>query len=343
MDPLSQGLLGAVGATQSRQKSHIVMATVLGFLSGMAPDLDIFIRSSTDPLIALEYHRQFTHSLVFIPIGGFLCAMFFYGLFVRKKLSFKQTYLYCTLGLATHCLLDACTTYGTMLLWPFSNLRVAWSTVSIIDPLFTLPLLVFVVLNLRLKRVWLGHLALFWVLAYLSFGFIQHKRAQDAGWELAKQRGLEVIHLDANPSFANLLVWKLIITTDKKYYVDAVNVRGANAIIIEGESTQKLDIDRDLPWLDKHSQQAKDIERFRWFSKGYLAMSSTQDNTIVDMRYSMLPNEIKALWGIHLDSKASADQHVEYLELSERSPGVFKQLWMMIIKKETDLREQAPH
>jgi len=330
MDPLSQGVLGAVGATQTRQKAHMIVATVLGFLSGMAPDLDIFIRSSSDPLIALEYHRQFTHSLIFIPVGGFLCAIFFYRLFARKKLSFKHTYLYCTLGLATHCLLDACTTYGTMLLWPFSDIRVAWSTVSIIDPLFTLPLLLCVALNLRLKQTWVTHVALFWALGYLSFGFIQRERAEAAGWQLAKQRGLEVINLETMPSFANLLMWKLIITTDTAYYVDAVNVRGVNAVIIEGESVNKLDIGRDLPWLDMNSQQAKDIERFRWFSKGYLAISSTQDNTVADIRYSILPHEINALWGIRLDPQASIDQHVDYVKSSERSPEAFKKLWNMI-------------
>ena len=114
MDPLSQGVIGAVAAQQKTTKNHFVIATILGFLSGMAADLDIFIRSSNDPLLYLEFHRQFTHSLIFIPVGGFVCAIFFYYLFLRnREITFKQTYIYCTLGYATHGLLDSCTTYGT--------------------------------------------------------------------------------------------------------------------------------------------------------------------------------------------------------------------------------------
>ena len=83
MDPLTQGVLGSAVAQQSANKKNIIIATLFGFLSGLAPDLDIFIRSNHDPLLALEYHRQFTHSLIFIPIGGLICAVIFYYLFAK--------------------------------------------------------------------------------------------------------------------------------------------------------------------------------------------------------------------------------------------------------------------
>ena len=98
MDPLSQGVVGAVVPQSFAQKNTLFWATVIGFLSGLAPDLDIFIRSDIDPLLFLEYHRQFTHSLIFIPIGGFICASFFFILLRNKiKLSFKQIWLFATL------------------------------------------------------------------------------------------------------------------------------------------------------------------------------------------------------------------------------------------------------
>ena len=78
MDPLTQGVVGAVASQQPASRKTILVATILGFFSGLAPDLDIFIRSDKDPLLALEFHRQFTHSLVFIPIGGLICAAVFY-------------------------------------------------------------------------------------------------------------------------------------------------------------------------------------------------------------------------------------------------------------------------
>ena len=92
------------------------LVALIGLLSGLAPDLDIFIRSSDDPLLFLEFHRQFTHSLVFIPFGGLICGAFIF-LIVKKisTLTFKETYIYSTIGYATHGLLDACTSYGTLL------------------------------------------------------------------------------------------------------------------------------------------------------------------------------------------------------------------------------------
>ena len=111
MDPVSQGAFGAIFAQTISNKKKILIGSILGCIAGLAPDLDIFIRSSSDPLLKLEYHRQFTHSLVFIPIGALVVAIFTF-LFSRKYLSWMETYFYCFLGYATHGLLDACTSYG---------------------------------------------------------------------------------------------------------------------------------------------------------------------------------------------------------------------------------------
>ena len=70
MDPFTQGTLGAALPQATRHRADIGAAGALGFVSGMAADLDVLIRSSSDPLMFLEYHRQFTHSLIFIPVGG---------------------------------------------------------------------------------------------------------------------------------------------------------------------------------------------------------------------------------------------------------------------------------
>ena len=169
MDPLTQGVLGAAlpQATAARAR-FAASAGLLGFLAGMAADLDVLIRSSSDPLLFLEYHRQFTHSLIFVPFGGLFCALILHGLLGRRRgLSFRQSWLFCTLGYATHALLDACTTYGTMLFWPFSDVRVAWNTISIIDPLFTLPLLFAVVLAGRRSRPVYARLGLLWACFYI--------------------------------------------------------------------------------------------------------------------------------------------------------------------------------
>ena len=64
---------------------------------------------------------------------------------------------------------------------------------------------------------------------------------------------------------------------------------------------------------------SEDLERFRWFSRDYLALDEDDSQFVVDMRYSLLPNEIKGLWGIRLDATLSQDQHVEWT--ARRSAG----------------------
>ena len=87
MDPVTQGALGAAlpqsvsSRWTARRKVHLALAGLLGMAGGMAADLDILIASDTDPLLFLTYHRQFTHSLIFIPFGGFLVALVLHGLF----------------------------------------------------------------------------------------------------------------------------------------------------------------------------------------------------------------------------------------------------------------------
>lgn len=313
MDPLTQGVIGGIVAQTRAPKELIGKATLLGALAGMAPDLDVLIRSSSDPLLALEFHRHFTHSLFFIPFGGLICATFFYVLLAKRwQLSFKQVFIWCTLGYATHGLLDAFTSYGTQLLWPFSNLRVAWDGISVIDPLFTLPILIGLTLAARSQSHKFTTAAILWGAIYLSFGLIQHDRALQLGEQIASSRGHHPERLEAKPSFANLLIWKVVYQVDNHFYVDAVRPGLTENKHWSGDKIPILNLERDFPWLDPTSQQARDIERFRWFSAGYIAADKTSPNSIIDIRYSMLPHEIKPLWGIRIDPRGDNNHPATY-------------------------------
>ena len=328
MDPLSQATLGAAAAQSLIKKSDLARIALIGALAGMAPDLDVLIQSSTDPLLQLEYHRQFTHSLIFIPVGALLCAIAFWP-FMRRHMSFKAIWLTALAGYATHALLDACTTYGTLLLWPFSDARIAWNTISVIDPVFTLPLLGFVIAAGVKKSQFIGRLGMAWVALYLSIGVIQEERAMAAGEALAADRGHAPAVVSAKPSFGNLLLWKTVYEYDDHFWVDAVRA-GGDVTIIEGDHVARLNLQSSFPWLDTDSQQARDVERFRWFSNDYLAIDSDDPFFIVDMRYSHLPNEIKGLWGIRLDPDASADEHVTWVARRSADSERFEQLWAML-------------
>jgi inner membrane protein len=296
----------------------------------MAPDLDVLIQSPRDPLLFLEFHRHFTHSFAFIPIGALICAGAFHW-FVRRRLRFRDTYLFCLLGYASHGLLDACTTYGTQLFWPFSSARVAWHVVSVVDPFFTVPLALLAAAAWYWRRRTYALLGLAWGLAYLGTGAILNQRAEDLGRALAEARGHAPVRLEAKPSFANLVVWKIVYEHDGRYYVDAVrtSILGPDRTY-PGQSVEKLDIGRHFPWLDPSSVQAGDVERFRWFSDDYLALDPARSEHVIDVRYSVLPNEIRALWGIRLKRQAPPDAHVDYFTDRNASPDQGGRLLQMI-------------
>ena len=328
MDPFSQSVLGAAVPVAVFAGRKARPAALLGCLAGAAPDLDVFINSSTDSLLFLTFHRQFTHALLFIPIGAALVAGMLHWL-VRRRLSFAESYCACLLGYATHGLLDACTSYGTQLFWPLSNMRVAWNNVSVVDPLFTLPLAACVVAGAIGRRRWPAWIGLGWALAYLLFGVVQGQRAEAAGERLAQARGHQPERLTARPGFANLLVWKIIYAHTGTYYVDAVRV-GFDVAVCLGTQVRALHIARDVPWLPMHSQQARDIERFRWFSDDYIALDPNTANRIIDMRYSVVPNQITPLWGIDLNPNAALDSHARFTTDRRSTPQQMTAYWALL-------------
>ena len=307
MDPVSQGAIGATFAVATVRRNKVASIALIGALAGLAPDVDVFFQSASDPLLFLEYHRQFTHSLVFIPVGALIVALLARFL-LRPDLDWRTIYLSALAGYATHGLLDSFTSYGTQLFWPFSDYRVAWDNISIVDLLFTLPLLVTILIAIKRRSNFFGVIGMSWALAYLLFGFSQYNRAMGLAESLAESRGHEIQRLDAKPSFGNSLLFKTIYETNGFYHVDSIRV-GFDVLICEGTSIEKLNLDTSFPGLDLGSRQFLDVERFRWFSDNYLAVDSK--NRIFDMRYSMLPNEIDPMWGITLDLK-NPSEHVQW-------------------------------
>ena len=311
MDPFTQGMLGAALPISLQSRQKIWAAGIAGFIAGMAPDLDVLIQSSTDSLLYLEYHRQFSHSLFFVPIGSFLIAALLYlPLSKWCEIDFRSVWLFSALGFATHGLLDTATSYGTQLLWPISETRFSFSIVSVVDPLFTVPLALLVGCAMWRRNGRWGRLGLVWGITYLSIGLYQSNQALDVAEMQAAERGHSPLRIEVKPTFGNLVVWKSIYETEDYFHVDGVRPH-ADVNFAEGEKIAKLDLDRDFPWLDRQPQQAKDVVRFARFSDGYLAASGTL--RIADVRYSFLPTRIDPLWSIELDRSASPSRHVQYV------------------------------
>jgi len=339
LDPVSQGSLGAAFAASAGRGHELRAGAVAGLFAGTAPDLDVLIRSGADPLLFLEYHRQFSHALAFVPVGALLCALLAWPL-ARRWIGFYRLYLFALLGYASHGLLDACTSYGTQLLWPFSEVRVAWNVVSVIDPFFTVPLLALLLAGwIRRRRHWTVA-ALVWAVSYLGAGQLQHWRAQLAATELAAARGHEPTRGLVKPAFGNLLVWKSVYRAHGWYYVDALRLSGA-VTVYPGERIRTLSSEPRWRPLPPGSRQARDLQRFRAFSAGYLALDPDHDDLVVDVRYSLVPNQIDALWGLRLD-RQKPERHAQFVTDRDSGKAERAALMEMIVRPGAPLPAAGP-
>ncbi len=314
MDPLSQAVAGAALAGSFAKRPKLRAALVLGAIAGMAPDLDVLIRSSTDPLLALEYHRHFTHSLAFSPLGGLLIALAFWAIpYTRRFLSFKETYLFCFLGMVTHGILDSCTGYGTHLLWPFVHNRESWNFIGIIDPLYTLPALFLLIFAAVKSRPKWSILALILQIAYISLGAVQHYRATHMAEDYITNNDIESYRLTLRPTIGNLWLWRMLYRDEAtgNWQTNALYLPywNSDAKIKLGEAAANFS-DAELARYPADTVTGKDIRRFQFFSDDYLSKHTRADGSyyIGDIRYGLMPDSAQPLWGI--ETTGDNSQHV---------------------------------
>lgn len=278
---------------------------LLGILVGLFPDIDSIIYSPTNPLLHITYHRHFTHSFVMMPLLSALIVFIWH----RKLIPWKEFLKYWFIvmaGYASHILLDLCTSYGTQAVWPVNNDRFAWDFVSIIDPLVTFPALFFLILGIKLKKRWLSGLATIWVCFYVGIGSYQHYRAEQLQRELSVVRGDHMEKHRVMPTLANLIVWRSLYLSENIMRADGIRLPlFGSATYKKGKRYDHL----NRAEFDKYLMTVPtgDLERFNeayetfnWFADGYLGVIDKNPFIMGDMRYSLVTNKFKPIWGIGL-------------------------------------------
>ncbi len=315
MDSFTQGALGAAAAQSVMSRRMPGGAGMIGAIGGMVADLDIFIYSLSDPTVGWTFHRHFTHSLIFIPVGGLIAALPFLAM-KRYKGYRREVILAAIIGYATHGLLDAFTSYGTQLLWPFSNLRVAWDWIGIIDPVYTIPLLTGVIWTARTGNPKAVRVALLLTSLYICFGGWQHSRAVDMQKDLAAMRGHKIDYSRVMPAPGWLMFWRSVYISNGRLYADGINTRWfGSTLALEGGSADMTTID-DLP---SNAQSDAEARRrfgvFNWFADGLISPSVTaasanssqaSPNAFGDMRITATIEGLTPLWGLQIDPESGA-------------------------------------
>ena len=331
MDPLTHAVMGAgfaAGAAAMRlPPAESALATrryaaLAGAVAGLAPDIDVLFQSGEDALRVLDYHRHFTHALLFAPLGALVVAGLLWPL-LRRRLGFGLLYVSCLLGYFVHPLLDACTSYGTHLWLPFSREPAAWNLVAVFDPTFTLLLAVPLILFLGRQ----GSRAVAWGLilgaAYLGLSGFQQQRAEAALRELARVRGHVAGQLSVKPTLANLLLWRgLYVHDGRVVQADAFHL-GLSPRHYPGESAPLLATEAARRIAAGEPRRLADIERFRVFSDGFVVEDSRRPGFVGDARYAMLPTRIAPIWGLQWGGPGAATEFVSRHEFTSAMRGEF--------------------
>lgn len=330
MDPVTHGLLGATASQSFASMDKIRSAAFTGLASAMIADLDVLIFDSADPLLNLEIHRQFSHALVFIPAGALVAALLVWW-FVKSRLSFIETYLFSLVAYATAGLLDAFTSYGVKLLWPFVDERYALNIISVFDPVFSIVLLFTMALVFYKRQKLLSWLSWAWVVLYLLWGSGQYGRAESIAAQIAAQRNHLPVKTVIKPTIANELLWSVrYVSQQDSLYAYGVRISPfSNPVIYKGKSTHILN------WRKTYSDYKgtvlyNDIQRFAELSEGYLVQHPNHADVIGDGRYAMLPTSISPLWGIVVDT-TQPNRHVQFETYRDAGPEIRSKFLDMLL------------
>lgn len=257
-----------------------------GAVAGTIPDLDVIAKSFTDDLTANEWHRGFSHSILFsllmAPAMGWLWSKWF----PKSRATRRDWTLLFFLGLFTHPLLDVFTTWGTQLLWPL-DLRLAIKSVNVVDPLYTVPFLICLLVAVwfnrenPLRRKWVKAGLIYssaYLVVLLGVKWYMHNAMRSA----LDGQGVAVERLTVQPTFANGLLWYGTAENEEEY------VLTLRSVLDEGPINEFFH-------YNKNHTQRTDLEEYEVFNRlehlsdGYFLVSGRTDSfEFADLRFGKM-------------------------------------------------------
>jgi inner membrane protein len=310
MDSLSQLALGAaVSVAVMRRRTAVWKAAAWGAVAGTLPDLDVLVDHG-DPILNMVLHRAESHALFWLallslPLAAAIAALH------RERPHWRAWWLAIALALLTHPLLDLMTVYGTQLLLPFTNRPYGVGSVFIIDPLYTLPLLVGTVWALVSRGSTAGLRAnvagLVLSTAYLGWGAAAQQHVARRAAQSLAQQGVAVQRLLVTPTPFNSVLWRVVAVGQGPAASAAAGSPGpggaagpAPVFFYEGfhsllDAPGPITFDRfdRGDGLAVHLQGHDGTQRIRDFSQGFFKLHVQGDSLRVsDLRMGQEPNYV---------------------------------------------------
>ena len=287
MDSLTQATLGAAVGEAVLGKKLGNRAVAWGLLFGTLPDLDVIVSPFLDNARQLVFHRGASHSVLLMVLVSLALTKPLAKFWQKEKISPARAGWFVFLVWCTHVLIDCFTVYGTSVLWPFSETRVAFNNLFIIDPLYTLPLLVSLVwlcfcrskklLNKRTRLLkWglgisTGYVAITFALKF----FISSAFHSDlVRREVAYLRRMEA------PSAFNTLLWRSVVDRGDELWVVY------RSVFESPSSPVRWTIYPRRADSLAGMENEREVETIKWFSRGWwIARPHAEGVWIADMRF----------------------------------------------------------
>lgn len=235
MDSLSQIVLGAAVSNAVLGKKIGNKSIIYGAIIGTLPDLDVWIaKFFYDPITQIEVHRGLSHAILFYLVISFIIGFLIYKIEKKQFVTYKESFLTSFLILLTHSLLDAFTTWGTQILWPFYG-KIAIKSIFVIDPLYTIPFLCCLFFSITKaknnpKRYFWNNTGLLISSSYLIFSvflkFIVYNKVDT----FLVDKNIEYSNLVVKPTAMNTILWNIIVETEDHFLISDYSFFDSNDI-----------------------------------------------------------------------------------------------------------------
>ncbi|MEJ7686523.1 MAG: metal-dependent hydrolase [Variovorax sp.] len=290
MDSLTQIVLGGAVAAAVVPAAHRRRALIAGAVLGTLPDLDGIPLAliGADAVTAVTWHRGPSHSLLVLAPFALVLWLALRRWWAPVRAAPRPWLAAILLALVTHPLLDAFTVYGTQLLWPLPSMPVMWSSIFIVDPLYTLPLLVAFIGALWAGARLAGGRLVVWGLvlssSYLAWSLAAKATVDSAAAEALAQRGLADAPRFSVPTPLNTLLWRVVVMTPDGF------LEGQRSLVADhGPMTFKA-WPSDTAAL-RSLRDEPGVARLLWFTSGFMKAQAEGDTLVLsDLRMGAEPD-----------------------------------------------------
>ena len=291
MDSLTQILLGAsVGVAVMGRRTALWKSALWGGVAGLLPDLDVLLDHG-DPILNMIRHRAETHALLLLTLFAFPMAWVVSRIHRQAQL-FGRWWWALMLALVTHPLLDLMTIYGTQVFQPFTDEAYGLGSIFIIDPVYSLPLLVGVVAALRVKTVGRALAINGWALAFSTAYLLWSALAQAWVTQHARQslqaQGLPSQQLLVTPVPLTTALWRVVALDGERFH------EGFYALLDGARPVRFVAHERGGELAASHADHPQ-LQRLARFTDGFFKVQRNSDNLLVtDLRMGQEPDYVFA-------------------------------------------------